>query len=77
MKYTFWDVLIMKLAAKFVPKFQKFYQKNRGMAIAQNLLNNVNNVLDLLETVTTDDETWLYGYDVETETNGSRNFNYS
>ena len=69
----FSDVLGMKrVAAKFVPKLLNFDQKQRRVDIAQELLNEVNNDPELLKTVITGDETWVYGYDVETKAQSSQ-----
>lgn len=68
----FSNVLGMKrVAAKFIPKLLNFDQKNNRMNIAQELLNDVNNDPSLLERVITGDETWVYGYDVETKAQSS------
>ena len=37
------------------------------MTIAQEMLNDVNDDPDLLKKVRTGDESWVYGYDVETK----------
>jgi len=42
------------------------------MSIAQELLNDVNDDPDLLKRVITGDETWVYGYDVETKAQSSQ-----
>ncbi|XP_018346773.1 PREDICTED: histone-lysine N-methyltransferase SETMAR-like [Trachymyrmex septentrionalis] len=69
----FSDVLGMKrVAAKFVPKLLNFDQKQHRVDIAQELLNEVNNDPELLKTVITGDETWVYGYDVETKAQSSQ-----
>ena len=63
----FLNVLGMKrVAAKFVPKFLNFEQKQRLMEVAQESLNKVNDDAELLKCIITGDETWVYGYDVET-----------
>lgn len=68
----FSNVLGMKrVAAKFIPKLLNFDQKNNRMNIAQELLNDVNDDPSLLERVITGDETWVYGYDVETKAQSS------
>ena len=61
-----------RVAAKFVPKLLNFDQKQRRVDIAQELLNEVNNDPELLKTVITGDETWVYGYDVETKAQSSQ-----
>lgn len=69
----FSDVLGMKrVAAKFVPKLLHFDQKQLRMEIAQESLNEVNNDAELLKRVITGDETWVYGYDVETKAQSSQ-----
>ncbi len=60
-----------RVAAKFIPKLLNFDQKNNRMNIAQQLLNDVNDDRSLLERVITGDETWVYGYDVETKAQSS------
>ena len=64
----FSNVLGMKrVAEKFVPKLLNFEQKQRQMEVAQESLNEVNDDAELLKRIITGDETWLYGYDVETK----------
>ncbi|XP_050684031.1 histone-lysine N-methyltransferase SETMAR-like [Leptidea sinapis] len=66
-------VLGMKrVAAKFVPKLLNFEQKQRRVEVAQELLNEVTNDAELLKRVITGDETWVYGYDVETKAKSSQ-----
>ena len=55
------------VAAKFVPKLLNFDQKQHRMNIAQELLNEVNDDPELIKRVITSDETWVYGYDIETK----------
>jgi histone-lysine N-methyltransferase SETMAR len=67
------DVLGMtRVSAKFVPKLLNFDQKQRRMNIAQDMLNDVNDDPDLLKRVITGDETWVYGYDIETKAQSSQ-----
>ncbi|GAB1860480.1 Histone-lysine n-methyltransferase setmar-like protein [Camponotus japonicus] len=69
----FSDILGMKrVSAKFVPKLLNFDQKSRRMSISQEMLNDVNDDPDLLKRVITGDETWVYGYDVETKAQSSQ-----
>lgn len=69
----FSEVLRMKrVAAKFVPKLLNFEQKQRRMEVAQESLNEVNNDAELLKRLITGDETWVYGYDVETKVQSSQ-----
>lgn len=69
----FANILGMKrVAAKFVPKLLNFEQKQQRMEVAQESLNEVNVDSDLLKRVITGDETWVYGYDVETKAQSSQ-----
>ena len=64
----FTDVLCMKsAAAKIVPKLLNFEQKQRHMDIAQEILMTFNDDPDLLKKVVTGNESWVYGYDIETK----------
>lgn len=66
------NILGMKqVAEKFIPKLPNFDQKNNRMNVAQERLNDVNHDPSLLERVITGDETWVYGYDVETKVQSS------
>ena len=70
---TFPDILgLRRVAAKFVPKLLNFDQKTRRMTIAQGMFNDVNDDPDLLKKVITGNESWLYGYDVETKAQSSQ-----
>ncbi|XP_029665557.1 uncharacterized protein LOC115236955 [Formica exsecta] len=69
----FSDVLgLRRVAAKFVLKLLNFDQEQCRMDIAQELLNEVNDDPELLKRVITGDETWVYGYDVETKAQSSQ-----
>ena len=69
----FSDILGLKrVAAKFVAKLLNFDKKTRRMTIAQEMLNDVNDDPDLLKKVITGDESWVYGYDVETKAQSSQ-----
>ena len=54
-------------AAKIVPKLQNFEEKQLCIGIAQEMLTTFNDDPDLLKTVITGGESWVYGYDIETE----------
>ena len=56
-----------RAAAKIAPKLLNFEQKQRRMDIAQDMLTTFNDEPDLLKNVTTGDESWVYGYDIETK----------
>ena len=69
----FSDILGRKrVSAKFVPRLLNFDQKTRRKTIAQEMLNDVNDDSDLLQKVITGDESWVYGYDVETKAQSSQ-----
>ena len=57
-----------RVTAMLVPKLLNFEQKQYGISwYYEELLNDVNNDTGLLIRVITGDETWVYGYDVETK----------
>jgi len=65
-------ILIEKLnihciAVKFVPRVLTEDQKANCVNISQELLNRVSVDENFLKTIVTGDETWAYGYDVETK----------
>ena len=69
----FSNVLGMKrVAAKFVPKLLNFEQKQRRMEIAQESLNEFNDDAELMKRIIIGDETWFYGYDLETKSQSSQ-----
>jgi histone-lysine N-methyltransferase SETMAR len=57
------DLGMRRVAAKFVPKLLSCEQKEFRLDIAQDMLDCVNGDLDFLKTMTTGDESWVYGYD--------------
>lgn len=61
-----------RVAAKFVPKLLNFDQKQHRINIAQELLDSVRDDPNLLQRVITGDESWVYGYDVETKAQSSQ-----
>ena len=64
----FADVLGMKLVTvKIVPKLLNFEQKQRHMVIDQEMLSTFYEDSDFLKKFITGDESWVYGYDVETK----------
>lgn len=69
----FTDVLgLTRVAAKFVPKLLNFQQRSYRQTIAENSLADVSDDPNLLSRIITGDETWVYGYDVETKTQSSQ-----
>ena len=61
-----------RVAAKFVPKLLNFDQKQQRVTIANELLDSVRHDPNLLQRVITGDESWVYGYDVETKAQSSQ-----
>ena len=55
-----------RVAVQCVSKLLNFKQKQQRMEVAQEPLNEVNDDAELLKCIITGDETWVYGYDVET-----------
>jgi len=56
-----------RVSVKFVPCLLTDDQKQNRVEISQELLANVNGNENLLKNIITGDETWVYGYDVETK----------
>jgi transposase len=61
-----------RVAAKFVPRLLTDEQKEQRVAISQELLDQANSDENLLKNIVTGDETWVYGYDVETKAHSSQ-----
>lgn len=61
-----------RIAAKFVPRLLTQEQKDNRVTICQELLDRANEEEDFMETVVTGDETWVFGYDVETKVQSSQ-----
>jgi len=56
-----------RVSAKFVPRLLTDDQKENRAEISQELLANTNGNENYLKNIITGDETWVYGYDVETK----------
>jgi len=56
-----------RFAAKFVPRLLTEEQKQNRVSVSQELLDRSNTEENFLKNVITGDETWVYGYDVETK----------
>ena len=61
-----------RVAAKFVPRLLTEEQKQNRVIVSQELLDRSNTDENFLKNVITGDETWVYGYDVETEVQSSQ-----
>ncbi|XP_076182701.1 protein GVQW3-like [Ptiloglossa arizonensis] len=66
------DLGMRRVAAKFVPKLLNCDQKQLRMNIANEMLDSVRDGPNLLQRVITGDESWVYGYDVETKAQSSQ-----
>lgn len=61
-----------RIAAKFVPRLLTDEQKQNRKTIAQELFERTESDQDFLKNIITGDETWIYGYDVETKRQSSQ-----
>lgn len=61
-----------RVAAKFVPRLLTEEQKQNRVTVSQELLDRSNTDENFLKNVITGDETWVYGYDVETKVQSSQ-----
>ena len=62
---------IHRVATKFVPRLLTEEQKQNRVTVSQELLDRSNTDENFLKDVITGDETWVYGYDVETKVQSS------
>ena len=60
------------VAAKFVPRLLTDAQKEYRVTVSQERFDRSNADENFLKNVITRDETWLYGYDVETKVQSSQ-----
>jgi hypothetical protein len=61
-----------RVAAKFVPRPLAEEQKQNRVTVSQELLDRSNTDENFLKNVITGDETWVFGYDVETKVQSSQ-----
>ena len=67
------DNLHMKrVCAKFVPRLQTDDQREQRQTIAGDLLERLCEDVQFLKNIVTGDESWIYGYDPETNSNRHR-----
>jgi len=66
------DLGLRRVSAKFVLKLLTMEQKQLRLEIAQDMLDCVESDSNLLNTVITGDESWVYGYDPETKAHSSQ-----
>jgi len=55
------------VSAKFIPKLLKIEQKQLRLEVSMDMLDYANSDPEFLNMVTNGDESWVYGYDPETE----------
>jgi len=60
-------IQMSRVSAKFLPFLLTDDQKENRVEISQELLANANGDKNFLKKIITGDETWVYGYDVETK----------
>src|SRR5215510_11789421 len=60
------------IAAKFVPCLLTDDEKQNRVDVSQELLDRANDDDNFLENIITEDETWVYGYDVKTKVQSSQ-----
>ena len=60
-----------RIAAKFVPRLLDDQKQNR-VDVSQELLDRANGDDNFLKNIIAGDETWVYGYDVETKVQSSQ-----
>ena len=61
------ELNIRKVCAKIVPKLLPDEQKERRKKLCLDLLQRIENEPDLLNSIITCDETWVFTYDPETK----------
>jgi hypothetical protein len=61
-----------RVVSKFVPQFLTQGQRDNRVAICQELLDRVSDDENFLKRIITGNETWAYGYDVETKMQSSQ-----
>ena len=66
------DLGLRRVSTKFMPKLLTMEQKQLRLEIAQDMLDCVESDSNLLNTMITGDESWVYGYDPETKAQSSQ-----
>ena len=61
-----------RVAAKFVSRLLTEAQKENRVTVSHELFDRSNADENILKNVITGDETWVYGYDVETKVQSSQ-----
>jgi transposase len=65
-------LMMHRVAAKFMPRLLTEEQKENRVTVNQELLDRSNTDEKKKKNVITGDETWVYGYDVETKVQSSQ-----
>ncbi|KAE9537933.1 hypothetical protein AGLY_005905 [Aphis glycines] len=66
------DLGMRRVCAKMVPKLLSQDQKNHRIEVRQSLKERTQNDPGFIKNVITGDETWVYGYDIETKRQSSQ-----
>ncbi|CAK9805507.1 Protein GVQW3 [Anthophora plagiata] len=61
-----------RVAAKFVPRLMTEEQKEHRVNVCQELLGKADNDETFIQRIITGDESWVYGYDIETKVQSSQ-----
>ena len=66
------ELKMHRVAAKFVPRLMTSDQQAHRVQVCQDLLDHSENDKEFLSKIITGDESWVYGYDVETKVQSSQ-----
>jgi len=66
------DLAMWRVSAKFVLKLLTMEQKQLRLEVSQDMLDYTNSDPEFLNIVITGDESWVYGYDLETKAQSSQ-----
>ena len=66
------ELKMHRVAAKFVPRLMTSDQQAHRVQVCQDLLDHSENDKEFLSKIITGDESWVYGYDMETKVQSSQ-----
>ena len=66
------ELKMHRIVAKFVPRLMTSDQQAHCVQVCQDLLDHSENDKEFLSKIITGDESWVYGYDVETKVQSSQ-----
>jgi hypothetical protein len=66
------DLAMWGVSLKFVPKLLMMEQKQLLLEVLQDMLDYTNSNPEFLNIMTTGDESWVYGYGLETKAQSSQ-----